>query len=270
MTEKKGSLTLIGIGLNGVWDLTRHAIEVIRRADMVLFDTYTSLVTGASLSDFSGFLQREIKPVTRQDIEERAEQEILSAAAQRKVVVLIPGDPMMATTHIDLRLRANKLGIRTSVIHGISIQTAALSACGLENYKQGPSITLPFMTIQYVPDSPYFKLVDNLERGLHTLVFLDIQADKHRFMTVREGLLALLMLEERNMKGVITRDRLVVGLARVGSDSSRIKAETLESLLEYDFGSPPHCMIIPGRLHFMEAEALVAFAGAPQSILSGY
>ena len=42
----------------------------------------------------------------------------------------------------------------------------------------------------------------------------------------------------------------------------------MEELLSYDFGAPPHSLVIPGRLHFMEAEALITFAGAPITLRS--
>jgi diphthine synthase len=33
-----------------------------------------------------------------------------------------------------------------------------------------------------------------------------------------------------------------------------------------DFGPPLHTLVIPGKLHFMETEALVAFAGLPPEL----
>jgi diphthine synthase len=38
-------------------------------------------------------------------------------------------------------------------------------------------------------------------------------------------------------------------------------------LVKEDFGGPLHCLIIPGKLHFLEAEALVVLGGAPGEIL---
>jgi diphthine synthase len=34
-----------------------------------------------------------------------------------------------------------------------------------------------------------------------------------------------------------------------------------------DFGAPHHSIVVPGKLHFMEAEALVELAGAPGDII---
>jgi len=46
-----------------------------------------------------------------------------------------------------------------------------------------------------------------------------------------------------------------------------IKADLLGKLINYDFGEPPHTLIVPGKLHFIEAEALIVLAKAPESIL---
>ena len=56
---------------------------------------------------------------------------ILSAAKAGSASVLVVGDPFCATTHSDLCLRANELGIKVEVIHNASIMSA-IGACGLQ------------------------------------------------------------------------------------------------------------------------------------------
>jgi len=38
-------------------------------------------------------------------------------------------------------------------------------------------------------------------------------------------------------------------------------------VINYDFGAPPHTLIVPGKLHFMEVEALITLADAPQEVM---
>ena len=45
-----------------------------------------------------------------------------------------------------------------------------------------------------------------------------------------------------------------------------VKAGYVRDLINYDFGEPPHSIVFPGKLHFMEAEALIVLAGAPERI----
>jgi diphthine synthase len=55
-------------------------------------------------------------------------------------------------------------------------------------------------------------------------------------------------------------------LSRVGSPEVHAFAGAIAELAARDLGPPPHCLVIPGTLHFLEKEALVAFAGAPHDL----
>jgi len=65
----------------------------------------------------------------------------LSRAKTENVVFLSGGDAMVATTHIDLRLRAKDMGIETAIIHAPSISSAVSGLSGLQNYRFGKSTT---------------------------------------------------------------------------------------------------------------------------------
>ena len=108
---------------------------------------------------------------------------------------------------------------------------------------------------------------DNLENDLHTLVLLDIDEEKKQYMRGNDALELFLRMEEERKEGVFSRDTLVCVLGNVGSDDPVVRAGFVKDLLEGDFGKGLHCLIIPGKLHFMEAEALVEFGGGPREIL---
>jgi diphthine synthase len=177
---------------------------------------------------------------------------------KRKVGFLVPGDPLISTTHIALRIDAKKQGIETRVVHNTSIYSAASGISGLFNYKFGRSSSIPFPSERYRPESFYFALAENSERGLHTLLFLDI---KERLMTVNEALEILLAVEKRQEKGVATGSSVVVGLGCVGSKNPVLIAGKIKDLIRRDFGPVPHVLIVPGELHFMEEEYLKEFGG---------
>jgi diphthine synthase len=48
---------------------------------------------------------------------------------------------------------------------------------------------------------------------------------------------------------------MVLGCARLGGDY-QIKYGEAVMLQQLDFGEPLHCLVIPGKLHFVEEEAL--------------
>jgi diphthine synthase len=231
-----------------------------READVVYAELYTSAVPGLDLRDLEQKISKPIKLVDRESVEQRPD-EILNAARRGKVAFLVPGDPMVATTHVDLRLRAAKVGIQTRVIHAASIASTAAGLAGLQSYKFGRSATVPFP--DNPSEAPYRALVENLERGLHTLLLLDLRAEEGRLMTANEAIEIMLGLESKLQKNVFTPDTLLIVVARAGSDDALVRADRAERLREFNFGSPPHVLIVPGKLHFVEAEALKVLAGAP-------
>ena len=177
------------------------------------------------------------------------------------------GDPMTATTHIALRLRAKKNNIATKIIHGASIITSGPAMAGLHIYKFGRTTTLAFPKENYFPTSPYDVIAKNLQNELHTLILLDIDGHAQKYMQANEALKLLLDLEQKRKEEVITEETLVCVLGSAGSENPVIRAGYLRDLLDEDFGGGLHCLIIPAKLHFMEAEALVEFAGTPKEIL---
>lgn len=261
-----GELVFVGMGLYDERDISIRGLEEAKTADFIFADLYTSLMRGLNIEGLAGLIGKKVVLVSRRMLEEESGEEILSAAKEGKTVFLVPGDPLIATTHVDLWIKAKKVGIKTRLVHGASIISAAFGLSGLQNYKFGRSVTIPFAEDGVVAETPYNVIKANREARLHTLCFLDIKAEEERYMTIKEALEILLAIEGKKRESLITRDVLTVGIARAGSENSVVKADLLGKMLEYDFGSPPHILIFPGELHFMEAEALIELANAPESI----
>mgnify|MGYP000052903217 FL=1 len=262
-----GELVFVGLGLFDERDISLRGLEEAKDSDFIFAEFYTSLLAGFSLQKLESIIGKSITVLSRREIEDESGEIILQKAKERKVAFLVPGDPLIATTHIDLRIRAEKRGIKTHVVHAASIVSAVMGLSGLHNYKFGRSVTIPFPEDGVLSRTPYEVIMENRMRNLHTLCFLDVDAEKRRYMTIRKALKILLMLEEKIGRGIITLDSLVVGVSRAGSDDGKIKAGTIRDMLNFDFGSPPHVLVVPSeKLHFMEAEALCTLAGAPEKI----
>ena len=256
----------IGLGLYSEKDMSLQGVEEAKRAETVFAELYTSLMPGLDPVKLEKLVEKRISFVSRRDLEDDCGKKILKAAEKGKTVLLVPGDPLIATTHVDLCIRAERQGIKTRVVHGASIVSAVMGLSGLQNYKYGRSVTIPFSEQGVIAETPYNVIGENKKRGLHTLCFLDIKAEEKRYMTVKEGLQALLSVEKQRRKRVVTEDTIAIGIARAGSNAPIVKADSINELLKFDFGAPPHSLVFPGRLHFMEAEALITLAGAPESV----
>lgn len=76
-----------------------------------------------------------------------------------------------ATTHSDLVVRAKQLGVEVKVVHNASVMNA-VGVCGLQLYRYGETISIPFFTDTWRPDSFYEKIKKNRALGLHTLCLL--------------------------------------------------------------------------------------------------
>jgi diphthine synthase len=152
------------------------------------------------------------------------------------------------------------------VIHGASVVSAVRGISGLQNYKYGKAVTIPFSEQGFVSETPYNVIRENKKRGLHTMCYLDIKAEEKKYLTIKKALKILLELEKLKKQQLITLRTLVIGVARAGSYQPAVKAGYLEELINYDFGTPPHTLVFPGKLHFMEAEALITLADAPQEV----
>lgn len=259
-------IVFVGLGLYNERDMSLQGVEEARTAETLFVELYTSLMPELIAERLEKLVERRISLVTRRDLEDDCGKKILKAAQTGKTVLLVPGDPLIATTHVDLRIRAERQGIKTRVVHGASIVSAVMGLSGLQNYKYGRSVTIPFSNQGVVAETPYNVIVENKKRGLHTMCFLDIKVEERRYMTVGEGLQALLGVEKQRRKRVVTSDTIAVGIARAGSNEPIVKADSVNELLKFDFGAPPHSLVFPGGLHFMEAEALLTLAGAPESV----
>jgi len=259
-------LVFIGLGLYDEKDISIRGLEELKEADAVFAEFYTSLMPGLSIQKLEEMVGKEVQVVSRRVLEEEEGQVIFDAAKKGKAAFLVQGDPMIATTHVDLRITAKKLGIKTRVIHGASAVSAVRGISGLQNYKFGKAVTVPFAEQGFVSETPYNVICENRKMGLHTMCYLDIKAEEHRYLTVKEALQTLLDLEKKKKEQVATTRTLVIGVARAGSPEPAVKAGYIEDVLTYDFGAPPHTLIFPGKLHFMEAEALITLADAPETV----
>ena len=253
------SLAFIGLGLNDEKGITLEGLEEARRADSVFGEFYTNIMPNLNLKRLEKVIGKKVEVLDRSQLEDEGGRRLLKAASEERVAFLVPGDPLIATTHISLRLSLAKLRIPSRVIHGPSIVSAVCGATGLQSYKFGKSITVP--RDQPLPKSVLDTVSDNSDRGLHTLILLDVQAGKTSQMSIRDAITKMTTADPR------IGTRVGVGVARIGSRDEKVKAAKMETLVSEDFGNGPQSMIVVGRLHFMEAEALEVLCGANEEDL---
>lgn len=262
-----GELIFVGLGLYDELGLSLRGQEELRKCDDVFAEFYTSVMPGLNLQNLALTIGKHVQILSRADVEEHAEDKILSKARSGKAALLVAGDPMVATTHVALRLRAEKAGIGTRIIHGASVASAAAGVTGLQSYKFGRTVTIPVSHVHGLAESVYVGVRVNLEAGLHSLILLDVDVEGGQWVTINRALEQLLAFSATTMDKSIKPHTLVLGLARLGAPDTVVKAGSASDLMCFDFGKPPYCIIVPGKLHFVEAEALHVFCGAPRKLV---
>ncbi len=258
-------LIFVGLGLSGVDGMTVKALEALKTCDKIYAEFYTSFLIGTKPEDLEKAIGKKINVLYRGQVEES--EDIINDAMSMRVGFITAGDTMAATTHVDLRIQAKDAGVPVRIFHGISIFSACPSSTGLQPYKFGRTVTLPFIEDGYQPKSPYDHIKENKDRGLHTMILLDIHADEMRYMSAKEALEWLIEGEKKWGEGLISDDTLMVVASQVGSPNEKITAGYVKDLLDKDLGEPLFTLILPGNLHFMEQYALVYFGGAPEEII---
>ena len=164
------------------------------------------------------------------------------------------GDPYIATTHIELRTRAIQEKIKTYSVHAASSVTSMIGECGLHHYKIGRVATI--MDDVKTVITPYYIIYKNLIEGNHTILLLEYNQDKDFFLDPKDALNFLIDIEKGQKRKVFSSSSFAIVASRIGFKTQSIVAGKVSSLKKQDFGKPPHTIIIPGRMHFTESDAL--------------
>jgi diphthine synthase len=228
-------------------------LEIIRRSFKVYLESYTSILSTAK-ADLESFYGKPLIEADRIFVESQCEQ-MLQESLTHEICFLVVGDPFGATTHADLFLRAQELG-------------GQVGLTGLQLYKFGETVSVPFFTENWRPYSFFDKVLKNFERGLHTLVLLDIKVKEQseedlvrgrmvfqppRFMRVNQAAQQILEAAQVKEDSALGQDLKVFAVLRAGTKDARILVRTLGEFANGDeCGAPLQSMVIPGDLDEIE------------------
>ncbi|MEO9294534.1 MAG: diphthine synthase [Nitrososphaera sp.] len=250
-------LWLIGAGIDGYRGLSLAAIDVLKKCDIVYVERFTSLLSEGDVSGLNSVTGKQAVAVQRPFVEDG--REILEGAKEKQVALVTYGDPLIATTHSELRARAAKGGIKTAVLHGASGIPSIMGEAGLHVYKFGRTVTM--MSEPKSAISVYNTVFDNMLAGGHTLILTEYSHDEKTgafFLDPGQALRMLLDAERDLRHHVFSEDTFVIVASRIGSDDSRVVSGKIKSMAGVGFGQGPHSIIVTGSLHFTEEEALEA------------
>ena len=248
-------LWIAGLGISGIESISIETQKLLKNADIVYLEQFTSPVTKLESNKIRKLVKGEFKIAKRWMVEDG--KEILKNSKKKKVVLLTYGDPYIATTHIELRTRAIQEKIKTKTIHAASSITALVGECGLHYYKIGRIVTV--MKDPKTLTTPYHVTYSNALAGNHTVLLLEYNQDEKFFLEPVNALSYLLSTEKEQKRKIILPSTFVIIASRIGFKNQAITAGKISNLIKKNFGKPPHTIIIPGQLHFTESDALKVF-----------
>ncbi len=247
-------LWFIGLGVSGVDSISTSTQKLLKQADFVYLEQFTSPISKCEISKIKKFVKKNFKIAKRWMIEDG--KEILKNAKKNIVVLLSYGDPYIATTHIELRTRAIQNKIKTLSVHAASALTSVVGECGLHYYKIGRMVTI--MRDLKALTTPYYVIYKNLIDGNHTLLLLEYDQDSKFFLKPNNAFVRLIDAEKEQRRKVILPSTFAIVASRIGFKNQSISSGKISMLKKKNYGKPPHTIIIPGKLHFTESEAIMA------------
>ncbi len=285
-TLPETGLLLIGMGPGTVAGMTLEALEAAKKATHRRYEAYTALWPKSELDALEekiGSIERVMRPEVEQP------DELFTLAKTSLVALLVVGDPLQATTHVDLQLQAEEAGIECLVFHGVSITTIVTGAIGLSNYRFGRQTTLTYPYGGWVATSPLEVLAANRFRNLHTVALLDLDptgegTGDQRPMMPSDAVKSLKLMWPKLQNELVEmppsddsplqslrhtmceqyiaqeiEDLAVVLCADMGTDEQRIVSTTVGELSSIR-GGRLNCLVFPASVSEVEEKALLRWS----------
>jgi len=239
-------LYIIGLGLN-TEGMSAEGKEIIKTAKKIYLEGYT-VDFPYTMGELDEIIQKKIHVLNREDVESL---QFIDEARRGNIAFLVYGNPLTATTHITIYDECIKSGIKCKIIQAASILDA-VGETGLQIYKFGKIASMPKWNVKkhFTPDSFMEILKQNRSIDAHSLILADIGLDFQD---------ALKQLEISAKKHEFEIKELVVCQC-LGSKHSKIFYESFEKFKEFTGIRLPYCIIIPGKMHFVESDFLNAYA----------
>ncbi len=235
-------LYLIGLGLNSS-GISIQGVEAAKKCKKIYLENYT-----VDFPYSEGGLQELFeKKIIKADREKVEGMSIIDEAIKQDVALLVYGSPLTATTHIALLKEAKASGVKYKVIYAASILDA-IAETGLQLYKFGKTTSMPAWKKSYEPSSFMEVVKDNMKINAHTLILIDIGLELDK---------ATEQLETSAEKEGVEIGKVVL-CSQLGTNKSKIYYEKIEYLKTREI-EKPYCIIIPGKMHFLESDFLEDF-----------
>ncbi len=235
------TLYLIGTGMTKS-SLTVEALKTLGTVDKIYLENYTVNFPYPK-SELESQYNIRIEELDRSKVEDES---ILQESKEKEIALLVYGDSLSATTHIQLILECKKQNIDYKIYHNASILTT-IAETGLSLYKFGKTTSMPnWSEHTNKPTSFATYIKENNSIKAHTLILTDIGLEISP---------AIEQLKESAKKESLKLPEKIIAISHAGTPQQKIFYNTPSNLSTQNI-TMPFCLIIPNNLHFLEEEAL--------------
>jgi len=245
---------LIGTGMNEK-SIGADALEILKTCDKIYLENYT-VNFPYPIEQLEKSYGVKITELARSAVEDES---ILEEAKNSKVALLVYGDSLSATTHMQLILECKKQNIEYQIFHNASIMTT-IAETGLQLYKFGKTASMPnWKEHTNKPTSFMNYIKENQSIKAHTLILTDIGLEINNAME---------QLIESSKQTKVELPEKIITISNAGTQNQKIFYDTPKNLANRHTDTPntntpqmqsicmPFCLIIPTELHFIEQESL--------------
>jgi len=234
---------IIGLGLNKE-SISEEGKKILEKCDKVYIENYT-VDFPYEIKVLEKYLDKKLNLANRDLVEGTS---LIEEAKKKNIALLIYGSPLTATTHISLIQEARKENVEYKIIYNASILDA-VAETGLQLYKFGKVTSMPAWKKSFEPTSFMEIVKENIKINAHSLILVDIGLKLND---------AIKELKESAKKQKVKIDKIVI-CSRMGTDEREIIYSELGKIENKEI-KKPYCIIIPGKLHFVEEEILADFS----------
>ncbi|MAG02577.1 diphthine synthase [Candidatus Pacearchaeota archaeon] len=232
-------LYLIGLGLNEK-SISLEAKEAVKKCKKIYLETYT-VNFPYKINTLDKSIGKKITSLKRDRVESN---NLVKEAKKQDISLLIYGSPFFATTHMSLIEECKKTKTRYKIIYNASIFDA-IAETGLQLYKFGKISSMPKWEKSYQPSSFLNYIKENKKINAHSLILIDPE------LNLRD---ALNQLESSAKEKNIKLNKIIIA-SNLGTKKGKIYYDTPPKLKSKKTDSP-FCLIIPGKMHFLEEEVI--------------
>jgi diphthine synthase len=250
-------LCLVGAGIYDTVEMS-NSIKVLNSCNRIYLERFTSPISDNFINVLKSTLgpEKKIEIVKRWFVEDG--RQILDESKTLNVGLVSYGDPTIATTFTELRIRAMKNNIEVKVVHAASGITSLVGECGLQVYKIGKLVTM--MEEKQSAISVYSTIFGNLNMNCHTIILTEYRQDEDGsefFLKPNYVMSKLLEIEKDITYEIVSEDSFLIVVSRIGTDHQKIVSGKIKSLIDLEYGRGQHSIIFPAKFHFTEEEAIM-------------